>query len=97
MEDFLKQYVYSLEMMEKYYLSPYCQISYYENGLLLERKDLGKQFFMPVKDWKVMGCFLKKLSEGLSESLLISELGKLMDEADVHEWLKYVVQGGILE
>ena len=97
MTDFLKQHLYTSSNILLYYLSPYCQIFYYDNGFILERSDLNKQLYMPIDKWNDIGVFFDKLSDGISSNELNIELEKIMNRSDTYEWIKYAMQGGIIE
>ena len=99
MEKFFAQNFYSLKNLNKCYLSPYCQILGRDDGFVLERSDLKKQLFMPVvhdKD-RVLSLF-EKLLNGIEMEELMGSLKYFMDnEEDIKEWIKYGMQGGIIE
>lgn len=98
MEKFFTQHFYSLANLKQCYLSPYCQILGRDDGIILKRADIKKQLFIPVRDKDAFLSLFEKLINGMELEELAESLNScLNDETDAREWMKYAIQGGMIE
>lgn len=99
MDSFVKQHLFTMENITLFYLSPYCVVYETPEGIYLDREDLNKSLVFNANNRNNdnMIELLKRLKIGMREDELVGFLENEIGEEDAAEWIKYCIQGGVIE
>jgi hypothetical protein len=97
LKEFIKQKIFTLNNIEAYHISPYCEVEVVEDKVYIYRRDNDCGYEFGGMSTEIMLELISKLIVGIDEKELADFLSEHLQEDDPNNWLQFCIQNGIIE
>ena len=94
---FIIKHIYTLENIDKLYLSPYCDYTATDDHVTVWRNDTTKKVTLSMLPTETLIDLINKLRVGMSKKELLSALEEYIGVDLAEQWIAFSIQRGIIE